>query len=77
MMMIWRLILEDFEPSIQHIAGIYNIVADTISRFPNTSVDNYEPIIIEDQCCANKLFSIFKEENSEVCFPPNVLNVKI
>ena len=34
--MRWRLILEEFGPNIQHIAGNANIVADTLSRFLST-----------------------------------------
>jgi hypothetical protein len=30
--MRWRLILEEFGPNIQHIAGIDNVVADMLSR---------------------------------------------
>jgi hypothetical protein len=32
--MRWRLILEEFGPNIQHIAGIDNVVADMLSRVP-------------------------------------------
>ena len=28
--MHWRLIIEDFEPNIQHISGVKNIAADKI-----------------------------------------------
>ena len=41
--MCWRLILEDFEPNIQHIAGVDNIVADTLSRMLSNPSDKYEP----------------------------------
>jgi len=34
--MRWRLLLEEFAPDIRHIAGIENVVADTISRLPMT-----------------------------------------
>ena len=32
----WRLILGEFGPNNQHIAGVDKIVADTLSRFPST-----------------------------------------
>ena len=37
--MRWRLILEEFGPDIQHIAGEQNVVADAISRLPTTNQD--------------------------------------
>ena len=39
--MRWRIILEEFGPNIQHIAGVDNIVADTLSIFPSTPSDKY------------------------------------
>ena len=53
-----RLILEEFGPNIQHIYGIDNILADTLSRLASTSVDKYNPSTREYQCCANELFRI-------------------
>ena len=57
-LMRWRLILEEFGPNIQHIAGVDNKVADTLSRLPSTTSDNYEPCTSKAQCCANELFAI-------------------
>ena len=37
----WQIILEEFGPNIQHIAGVDNIVADTLSIFPSTPSDKY------------------------------------
>ena len=70
--MRWRLILGEFGPNIQHIAGVENIVADTLSRFPSTSSKNYDPFTRKVQCCANELSTIFRVENSEDCFPINI-----
>ena len=39
--MRWRIILEEFGPNIQHIAGVDNIVSDTLSIFPSTPSDKY------------------------------------
>ena len=39
--MHWRLLLEYFEPKIQHIDGVDNIVAGTKIRLQYTSVDTY------------------------------------
>ena len=53
--MHWRLILKEFGPNIQHIAGVEKIVvADTRSKFPYNSVNKYEPITMKSQCCANE-----------------------
>ena len=41
--MRWRLIIEEFGPNIQHIAGVDNIVADMLSRLPSTPSNKYNP----------------------------------
>ena len=38
--MRWRLILEEFGPNIEHIAGVDNIVADTLSRHPSANIED-------------------------------------
>ena len=70
--MHWRLILEEFGPNIQHIAGVDNIVADTLSRLPSTTSDKYEPCKRKSRCRANELFTIGRVENNEACFPLNI-----
>ena len=60
-----RLILEEFVPNIQHIDGVDNTVADTLSIMPSTPSDKYEPCTRKDQCCANELFAIGRLENSQ------------
>ena len=37
--MRWRLILEEFGPNIHHIAGVDNIVADTLSRLKSNNAE--------------------------------------
>ena len=74
--MLWQLILKDFGLNIQHIAGVENIVAGTLSRFPSTSINKYEPCTRKSQCCANKLFTIGRVENNEYRFPLNLLIVQ-
>ena len=37
--MRWRLLLEEFGPNIIHIAGVDNIVADTLSRLRSNNVE--------------------------------------
>ena len=73
--MRWRLILKEFGPNIHHIAGVDNIVADTIRIFPSTPSDNYEPCTRKDQGCKNKLFAIGRVENNEDLFFLNILIV--
>ena len=74
--MFWRLILEEFGPNIQHLAGVDNIVADTLIRLPSTPKDKYKPCTSKAQCCANKLFAIGRVENNEYCFLLNLLTVQ-
>ena len=38
----WQLILEDFGPNIQHIAGFDNIVDDTLIRLSSNPRNKYE-----------------------------------
>ena len=59
----WRLIIGAFGPNIQHIAGVKNMVADTLSRFPSTPSKKYEPCTRNDQCHANELFTIGRVVN--------------
>ena len=74
--MFWRLILEEFGPNIRHLAGVDNIVADTLIRLPSTPKDKYNPCTSKAQCCANKLFAIGRVENNEYCFLLNLLTVQ-
>ena len=76
MVMLWRLIIEDFLPTIQNIYGVYNIIANTLSRFPSTSVDKYEPNRSKVQCRANKLLEIIRAKNSKYFYPLSILNVQ-
>ena len=75
--MCWRLIIEKFGPNIQHIAGVDNIVADTLSGMPYVSSNNSEPFTEKDQCRANEFFAIGREENNEMFFPLNLLILQI
>ena len=77
MLMFWQPIIEYFGPNIQHIAGIDNIVSDTLSRLPSMPSDNYEPCTKKAQCWANDLLSIGRLENNEDFFPLNILIVQI
>ena len=74
--MRWRLILEEFGPNIQHIAGVDNIVADTLSRLTYTPSNKYKTYTRKAQCRSNKLFKIVRIENNEDFFLINILIVQ-
>ena len=56
--MEWRLILEDFGPNIQHIAGVDNIIADTLSRLPSANNDESIPSTSQGSRHVKDLFAI-------------------
>ena len=62
--MRWRLILEEFGTNIQNIAGVDNIVADTLSRLPYTPSKKYEPCTSKAKFHANGLFKIVRVEKN-------------
>ena len=61
---------------MQHISGVDNIVADTLIIFPSKLVDKYDPGTSTDQCRANDLLTIDREENNYYCFTLGNLNVQ-
>ena len=75
--MHWQIILEEFEANIQHIDGVDNIVADTLSRFLYTPSDKYYTCTRKAQCCANELLALGRVENKKYCFPLIILIVQI
>jgi hypothetical protein len=56
--MRWRLILKEFGPNIQHIAGINNILADMLSCMPlaNCEQDELEPSNVQELEPSNAQF---------------------
>ena len=72
----WQLIIEYFGPNIQHIYGVDNIVADTLSRLRSTPSKNYKCCTRKSQCRANELLEIGRVENNKYCFPLNILILK-
>ena len=74
--MIWKIILEEFGPNIQNIAGVENIVSDTLSRWPSMPSGKYNTCTRKAQCCTNKSFTIGRVENNKDNFPPNLLIVQ-
>ena len=77
MKMFWWIIIEEFGPNIQHITGVNNIVADTLSRPTYTSIDKYKSIIMKSLCRTNELFATGGVENKKYFFPLNIFNVQI
>ena len=73
---LWKLILEDLGPNIQHIYVVGNIVTDTLSILPYTYINNFEPCVSKAHFRVNKLFAIGRVENNEDCFPMNLLIAK-
>ena len=62
--MHWRLIIEESGPIIQHIAGVDNIVAYTLSRITYTPIDRYNTSTSKSQCCVIDFFTIVRLENN-------------
>ena len=56
--MLWRLIIEEFGPNIQNIAGVDNIVNVMLSRLTSKSINKYKPFTRNPQCRAKELFVI-------------------
>ena len=59
------------------IAGVGNILADTLSRFPSKSVYRYETTTMKAQYCANELFTIDRYKKYEDYSLLDILNVQI
>ena len=75
-LMLCKLILEEFGPNIKHIAGVENIVSNTLSIFPPTFIYKHQPCSRKAQCRANDLFALGKIENNDDCFLLNLLIVQ-
>ena len=66
--MRWGLVLEEFGPNIQHKAGIYNKVVDTLSRLPSANIYQYKSSIVNDSRQANELFQFNNDEDDKFNF---------
>ena len=71
--MRWRLLLEEFGPHIHHIAGVDNIVADTLSRIKSSNVEVEKELIRVEQTIElnkrdSKLKALVEDENSDYNF---------
>ena len=61
--MRWRLLLKEFGPHIHHIAGVNNIVADTLSRVKSNNVgedknESSQKQMLQELYAATKIRSI-------------------
>ena len=66
--MLWRLIIEEFWPNIQHISGFENIVPDALSILTYMSVNKYKPNTSKYQY-HTKLFTIvWGKKNKDFSF---------
>ena len=71
----WHLLLEEFGPHIHHIAGVNNIVADTLSRVKSSNVredknESSEKRMLQELYAATKIQSIraeFPLEKGLIC----------
>ena len=57
--------MEEFGPNIQHISGVDNIVADTLSRFPSMPSKKYKSFTRKAQFHANDLFEFGSIEDNK------------
>jgi hypothetical protein len=67
--MRWRLILGEFGPNIQHIAGINNVVADMLSHVPSANCDQDELEPSNAQHHAKELFALEVNTANDDGFP--------
>ena len=68
----WPLIIGEFNHNIQHIAGVDNIVADTLSILLSMPSNKYNPCTRKVQCCAKYSFVFGRVENTENSPPQNI-----
>ena len=61
---LWRLIIKEFGPNIQHITRFGNIVSETLSRFPYTSRNKCAPCTRKAQFHVNNLLELVRIENN-------------
>jgi hypothetical protein len=70
-----RLILEEFVPNIQHIAGVDNVVADMLSRVPLANCDRDELQHNNAQHDAKELFALEVSTANDDGFPLSLIKV--
>jgi hypothetical protein len=73
--MRWRLILKEFGPNIQHIAGNDNVVADMLSHVPSANSDQDELETSDAQYHAKEIFVIEENITNDDGFPLTLIKV--
>ena len=66
--MQWRLLLEEFRPHIHHIAGVDNIVANTLSRVKSSNIGKDEDESSKNQML-QELYAATKIQSIQAEFP--------
>jgi transposase InsO family protein len=67
--MRWRLLLEEYGPHIHHIAGVDNIVADTLSRIKSSNVEEDENDIPTAENKIQELYANTRVRSIQADFP--------
>ena len=67
--MRWRLLLEEYGPHIHHIAGVDNIVADTLSRIKSSNVEEDENDIPTADAKIQEVYANTRIHSIQVDFP--------
>ena len=67
--MRWRLLLEEYGPHIHHIAGVDNIVADTLSRIKSSNVEEDENDIPTADAKIQELYANTRVRSIQADFP--------
>ena len=75
--MLLQIILKEIKTNIQHIASVYNIVADMIRKLSSVSIDKVEYITNRSQSWADKLFTNSLVQNNKDHFPLDILIIQI
>ena len=70
--MHWRLIIEEFGPTLQHIPEVENIVAYTLGIFPSTKVNRDEPSTSIYLSRSKGLFER-RAKKTLILYPPYIL----
>ena len=74
--MRWQPILEEFGPNIQHIAGVDNIVDDTLSRLMYTK-RQLQDLYKEGSVLRKRVIRNWQGRKNQVYFPITLLIVQI
>ena len=71
-----RLIIKKVGNNIQYIAGVENIVDDTIVRLAYKPGNKYNNIIVKSKCHTSELSTLNRDITNDFCFLLTISNVK-